>query len=167
MYVVARTAINQKVSIDMLPREDRKIAPSLLATYHAPDPSRTIATRISNDVRARFAAGEEEWLCYNRVHRIGLMNGGGFAISEMEDGRNLVQVVAEMKRVRIDWRWEGLVTIRVLKCQRHDDHLIPDMMEVTDEVKHVPLEEFSERLHGILWPGKTGKEANELSALAS
>lgn len=101
-------------------------------------------------------AGEEQRVYFNRVHRIGLMNGLGFGIPEMDDGRNLVQVVAEMKRVGIDRLWEGLCTIRIAKCQRHDDHLIPDIIEVVQEELHVPLEEVPAKLEAMLWP-ETGE----------
>jgi len=137
----------------MLPRPERKISPSLTAMFHHPDPSRNIAETFSRDARDRINAGEEQRLSFNRVHRIGLMNGLGFGIPEMDDGRNLVQVVAEMRRAGIDRVWEGLCTIRIAKCQRHDDHLIPDIIEVVQEEQHVPLKEVPAKLEAMLWSG--------------
>lgn len=136
----------------MLPRPDRKIAPSLLVQFHHPDPSRNISEIFARDARERLAAGEEQRIFFNRVHRIGLMNGLGFGIPEMDDGRNLVQIVAELKRVGVDRLWEGLCTIRIAKCDRHDDHLIKDIIEVVQEELHVPLEEVPARLEAMLWP---------------
>lgn len=135
----------------MLPRHDRKISPSLLAVYHHADPSRNIAEAFSKYARERINAGEEVRLSFNRLHRIGLMNGLGFGIPEMDDGRNLVQVVAEMRRAGVDRVWEGLCTIRVAKCQRHDDHLIPDIIDVVQEVNNVPLAEVPAKLEEMLW----------------
>lgn len=136
----------------MLPRPDRKIAPSLLATFHHPDPSRNIASAFTDEAKRREAEGLEGFPRMDRVHRIGLMNGLGFGIPEMDDGRNLVQVVAEFRRVGLDRLWEGSCTIRIAKCDRHDDHLIKDIIEVTDEATGVPLAEVPARIEALLWP---------------
>lgn len=136
----------------MLPRPDRKISASLTDIFHHPDPSRNIATQLRADFLRCELQGRELPFQYSCVHRVGLMSGLGFSVPETDDGISLVRIIPETNRRYYTGEFEGTVRVEALSCDRHHDHLVPDIITRVRFATGVPLDRMTKTVEAMLWP---------------